>query len=137
MATTTHLSNAFITIGGVDFSDQCTSVTLTTGKDSLETTAMGSTGRTFIGGLQINEVTAEMFISYGAGEVEATLQSLIGAGNTTVVVRPTSAAASSSNPQYTITNMMLESFTPINSSIGELATVTVTLTGGTFSRSAP
>jgi len=134
MATTTFLSNAFLSIGGVDFSDQCTSVTFTDGNDSLETTAMGSTGHTFVSGLQSNEVTAELFISYGAGEVEATLASLVGLGTTTVILRPSTAAVGVANPQYTISNMMLADFTPINSTVGELATVTVTLQGGTAVR---
>ena len=52
MATTTFLSNATVLIGAVDVSDQCRSVTLTVGNDSLETTAMGSNGRTYTKGLE-------------------------------------------------------------------------------------
>lgn len=134
MPTTTFLSNAYITIGGVDFSDQCTSVTLTDGNESLEITAMGATGHVFAAGLQSNEVTAELFISYGAGEVEATLASLVGAGTTTVVIKPQAGTTTTSNPQYTISNMMLANFTPINSTVGEMATTTVSLSGGTLVR---
>ena len=137
MATTTFLANGYITIGGVDFSDQAQNITLTVGKESLDFTAFGDTGRKMYGGLKSCEVTADLFISYGAGEVEATLAGLVGAGTTTVVIRPTSAAASATNPQYTISNMMLENFTPINSTVGELAVVSITLTGGTDVRSAP
>lgn len=134
MATTTFLANAFLSIGGTDFSDQCTSVTYTDGVDSLETTAMGSTGHSFAAGLQTNEVTAELFISYGAGEVEAALAALVGLGTTTVIIRPSTAVVGATNPQYTISNMMLANFTPINSTVGELATTTVTLVGGTAVR---
>ena len=134
MATTTFLSNATVLIGAVDVSDQCRSVTLTVGYDSLETTAMGSNGRTYTKGLESVEVTLEMFNSYGAGEIEATLYDVVGDGNTTLVISPSGSSESATNPEYTITNAMLSSFTPLISSVGDLSVVNVTFTGGTFSR---
>lgn len=134
MATTTFLSNATVAIGAVDVSDQCRSVTLTVGYDSLETTAMGSNGRTYTKGLESVEVTLEMFNSYGTSEVEATLADIVGDGNTTLVISPSGTTESASNPEYTITNAMLASFTPVISSVGDLSIVNVTFTGGTFSR---
>ncbi|MFZ9232128.1 MAG: hypothetical protein ACO25P_09950 [Ilumatobacteraceae bacterium] len=134
MATTTFLSNATVLIGAVDVSDQCRSVTLTVGYDSLETTAMGSNGRTYTKGLESVEVTLEMFNSYGAGEIEATLFDVVGDGNTTLVISPSGSTESASNPEYTITNAMMSSFTPLISSVGDLSVVNVTFTGGTFAR---
>jgi len=134
MATTTQLTNPAVTIGAVDLSDQCTSATLTVGYDSLETTAFGSTGRSYTKGLQSVEVTLTMFLSYDTAEVEATLEDIVGDGTTTLVILPASGAAAATNPRYTITNAMLASFTPINGSVGELSTVEVTFTGGTFAR---
>ena len=134
MATTTFLSNATVLIGAVDVSDQCRSVTLTVGYDSLETTAMGSNGRTYTKGLESVEVTLEMFNSYGTGEIEATLYDVVGDGNTTLVISPSGSTESASNPEYTITNAMMSSFTPLISSVGDLSVVNVTFTGGTFSR---
>jgi len=134
MATTTFLSNATVLIGAVDVSDQCRSVTLTVGYDSLETTAMGSNGRTYTKGLESVEVTLEMFNSYGTSEIEATLYDVVGDGNTTLVISPSGSTESASNPEYTITNAMLSSFTPLISSVGDLSVVNVTFTGGTFAR---
>jgi hypothetical protein len=134
MATTTFLSNATVSIGGVDVSDQCSAVTLTVGYDSLETTAMGDTGHKFTQGLQMVDVTLTMFNSYGAGEIEATLYDAVGDGTTTLVISPSGTTESASNPEYTITNAMLASFTPISSQVGALSTVNVTFTGGTFAR---
>ena len=134
MATTTFLSNATVMIGAVDVSDQCRSVTLTVGYDSLETTAMGSTGRTYTKGLESVEVTLEMFNSYGSSEIEATLHDVLGDGNTTLVISPSGPTESATNPEYTITNAMLSSFTPVISSVGDLSVVNVTFTGGTFAR---
>jgi hypothetical protein len=132
--TTTQLSNPTFVIGATDLSDQCTSVTLTTGFDELEITAFGATGRRFTKGLQAVEVSATLFLSYGASEVEAVLVSHLGFGTSTLVIGAAPGAESESNPIYTITNAMLASFTPINGTVGELQTVEVTFTGGTFAR---
>jgi len=134
MATTTFLSNATVAIGAVDVSDQCQSVTLTTGFDQLETTAMGSNGRSYTKGLQSVDVTLTMFNSYGAGEIEATLADVVGDDAVTLVISPSGTSESASNPEYTITGAFLASFTPIVSSVGELSMVNVTFTGGTFAR---
>jgi hypothetical protein len=138
MATATFLSNATVNITqGVtttDLSDQCRSVTVTIGVDPLESTAMGDTGHRFVSGLQSVEVTLEMFLSYGATEVEAILASCVGTGTTTLTISPSGTTESATNPEYVITNAMLENFTPIASTVGELAMVTATFTGGTWVR---
>ena len=138
MATSTFLSNATVNITqGVtttDLSDQCRSVTVTIGQDPLESTAMGDTGHRFVGGLQSVEVTLEMFLSYGASEVEGILASCVGTGTTVLTISPSGTTESSSNPEYVITNAMLENFTPIASTVGELAMVTAVFTGGTWVR---
>lgn len=138
MATTTFLSNATINITqGVtttDLSDQANQVTLTVGQDSLEVTAFGDTGHKFAGGLQTVDVSITFFLSYGASEVEAILNSCVGTGTTTLVISPSGTTESASNPEYTIANCMLSSFTPINSTVSEIATVTANFVGGTWVR---
>lgn len=142
MATTTFLSNATINItqGATtyDLSDQANQCTLTIGQDSLEITAFGDTGHKFAGGLQSVDVSITFFLSYGGSgstsEVETALAAMVGQGNTTLVISPSGTTESASNPEYTITNAMLANFTPINSTVGEMATVTVNFTGGTWAR---
>lgn len=138
MATTTFLSNATINITQsavtTDLSDQANAVTITVGQDSLESTAFGDTGHKFTGGLQTVDVSITFFLSYGSAEVEAILASCVGTGTTTLVISPSGTTESATNPEYTITNCMLANFTPINSTVGELATVEATFTGGTWAR---
>ena len=117
-----------------DLSDQGNACTITIGQDSLESTAFGDTGHRFVGGLQSVEVSIDFFLYYGTDEVEAALAAMVGQGDTTLVISPSGATESPTNPEYTITNAMLENFTPINSTVGELATVTATFTGGTWAR---
>jgi hypothetical protein len=143
MASTTFLSNATVNItqGATTYTkigDNANQVTLTIGQDSLESTAFGDTGHRFVGGLQSVEVSIDFFLSYGGtgatAEVETALAAMVGQGSTTLIISPSGTTESASNPEYTITNAMLESFTPINSTVGELATVTATFTGGTWVR---
>jgi hypothetical protein len=138
MATTTFLSNATIGITqGVtttDLSDQANACAITIGQDSLESTAFGDTGHRFTGGLQSVEVSITFFLSYGATEVEAILASCVGTGSTILTISPSGATEGPANPEYVITNAMLASFTPINSTVGELATVEASFTGGTWVR---
>jgi hypothetical protein len=138
MATTTFLSNATINLTQgattTDLSDQANQCTITIGQDSLEVTAFGNTGHQFAGGLQSVDVSITFFLSYGAAEVEGILASAVGTGTTTLVISPSGTTESATNPEYTITNCMLADFTPINSTVGEMATVTATFTGGTWAR---
>jgi hypothetical protein len=138
MATTTFLSNATVnlTVGMTtyDLSDQCTACTITAAYDALEVTAFGDTAHKFTKGLQNVEVTLTMFNSYGSNEVEAALYDAVNVGTATLVISPSGTTESATNPEYTITGCMLASFTPINSTVGELSTQDVTFTGGTWAR---
>jgi len=140
MPTSTYLTNPTVnlspTTGGtaVDLTDQCRSATITLGYDSLESTAFGDTGHRFVPGLQTVAVDLEMYLSYGAGEVEATLFANLGTGTTQLVISPSGTSETPTNPEYTIINMQLVNFTPISGAVGELSMVTASFVGGTFAR---
>jgi len=118
------LTNAFITINGVNLSDHIASVTLTTSDDVVETTAFGDSARTRIGGLRDNSVALEFHQDYATSNVEATIYPLLGA-TTTVVVKPDGATTGAANPAYTMTALVTE-WTPLNGAVGELATASIT-----------
>lgn len=122
------LTDAFVTINGVNLSDHIASITISESSDVVETTAFSSTAaRTRIGGLKDNSVTLEFHQDFAAANVEATINgtpSLIGT-TTQIVVRPTSAAIGAANPSYTFSALCSE-WTPLNGAVGELATVSVT-----------
>ena len=137
MATTVYLSNPTVTINSVDLQDQCTSATINYVLEQLETTAFGDTARKFGGSaitsLQNNSVEVTLYQSYVASETESTIYGLVGIV-TTIVIKPTSAAVSATNPSYTLTGAYLESHTPINASLGELSTLTLTFNGGVLTK---
>ena len=137
MATSVYLSNAAVTINSVDLQDQCTSAVVNYVYEQLETTSFGDSARKFGGSavtsLQNNSIEVELYQSYAASETEATIFGLVGIV-TTLVVKPTSAAVSATNPSYTLTGAYLESHTPINASLGELSTITLTFSGGVLTK---
>lgn len=138
MATTTFLSNATINITQgattTDLSDQANQCTVTIGQDALEITAFGDTGHKMTGGLQSVDVSITFFLSYGASEVEAILASCVGTGTTTLTISPSGTSESASNPEFVISNCMLANYSSINSTVGEIATVTANFTSGTWVR---
>ena len=118
------LTNAYITVNGVNLSDHIASVTLTTTDDVVETTAFGDTARTRIAGLRDNSVALEFHQDYATSNVEATIYPLLGT-TTTVVVKPNGGTTAADNPSYTMTALVSE-WQPLNGAVGELATASVT-----------
>ena len=131
MATTTYLGNAKVLIATVDLSDQCKSATVTRTIEALESSAFGSTSRAYTAGMENSTFTGEFMMSYAASETYATLASLIGTA-ITIVVNPTSAADSATNPGFTLTGTYLESLDVIAAEIGTLGMVTVSTQGGVY-----
>jgi hypothetical protein len=100
--------------------------------EALETTAFGSTSRSYTGGLQNNELTLTLLMSYASSETYATLKSLVGT-TTTVRVQPAAPPDGATNPGLVVTGAYLESLPVLNAQLGALSTIDVTFTGGTFS----
>ena len=110
-----------VTINSVDLSSCVKSVTVNRQYDSLEVTAMGDTGHKYIAGLANDSFVISFIQDYSASKVNQTIEALLGQ-TTTCVVKPTSAAVSASNPSYTGT-IFIDTWTPVNGAVGDLATV--------------
>jgi len=126
------LTDASITINSISLGNRANSVTINYEVDSIEVTAFGDTGHKFTGGLQNNSIEIALMQDFAAANVEATIYPLVGT-TTTVVIKPTSAAVSATNPSYTIT-AFLASHTPVAGAVGELAMTTLTFTGGSLTK---
>ena len=118
------LTNPSITVGGIDLSNHCSSITLDTKYDIVETTAFGSTAKTRVAGLADNSVTIDFMQDFGSSSVEATIYPLLGTA-TSIVIKPVSGTTTTTNPQYTVSAVVSE-WTPLKGSIGALATASVT-----------
>ena len=119
------LTDAKVTINSVILSDHIANITLETKDDIIETTAFGSTAaKTRVAGLADSQVTFDFHQDFATSNVEATIYPLLGQA-TTIVVQPTSAVVSATNPTYTFSAVVVD-WQPLKSGVGQLATASVT-----------
>lgn len=127
------LTNAHITVNSVVLSDRANSVSLNYEVDAVESTAFGSSGHVFIGGLQNNSLDIEFMQDFATSNVEATVYPLVGT-TTTVVIKPNGATTSATNPSYTLAGTFLAAHTPVAAAVGELAMTSLSFAGGTLTK---
>jgi hypothetical protein len=137
MATTTYLSNPDVLINStITLRDQCSAATLTRTIEALESTAFGGTARVYTGGLEANELTLTLYMSYATDETYQTLSGLVGT-QFDVIVSPAAPATAgtytATNPGFKLTGCYLASLPVINATMGELSTIDITLQGGVYS----
>jgi hypothetical protein len=114
------LTNVAVTFGTTDISSYVTSVTLGSTYDVVETTAFGNTARTRVAGLADNSVAFEFNQDYAASALESTIYPTLGTA-VSITVRPVAGTT----PAYSFSALVSE-WTPLNGSVGELATASVT-----------
>jgi len=123
-----------LTVNAVDLSDHVRSITLNHSADSLDETAMGDTFRNRIAGLQDWSVDVEFLADFAAGEVDATLNALVGGSAITLSIKADAGAASATNPRWH-GSALLESYPIVDGTVGDLATTRVRFVGaGTLTR---
>ena len=126
------LKDASLVVNSINLSAYVSSISLDFAVESVSADAMASTnGHVFLAGLQNNSLAVTLNQDFATSTVAATLDALIGT-STTVVVKPTSAAVGATNPTYTISNAFLSGTQPVAGSVGDLAAMSVTFTGGTL-----
>lgn len=118
------LTNASVVLASTDISQYITSISLNSTYDIVETTAFGNTAKTRVAGLADNSVTFEFNQDYATSAIEQTIYPLLGTA-ATVVAKPVAGTTTTINPQYTFSALISE-WTPLNGSVGELATASVT-----------
>jgi hypothetical protein len=118
------LDDAYVEIESNNISNWVASVTVATEVAEVSTTAMGDSAQTRVAGLKDNSVSIDFHQDFAASEVESIIYPLIGT-LATVKVRPTSAAKSATNPEYT-GEALVTSWSPVTGAVGELLTISVT-----------
>jgi len=119
------LNNAYVVLGASsDISDHCASITLSSSYDVVETTSFGDTAKKRVAGLVDNSITLELHQDYAASSIESIVYPLLGTA-VAFEVRPVNTTVGATNPKYTGSALVTE-WTPLNGSVGELATASVT-----------
>ena len=119
------LKNAVITVDGDDVSDHVSSVTIETSRDEVDVTAFGATNREILPGLGDATITLSIFQDFASNEIDqnfwvhSTEDSPF-----EVTVKPTNAAISSTNPEYSM-QALLFTYNPIAGAVGEASTTDV------------
>lgn len=125
----------FCSVNAIDLSSYVSSVEFVQAVDAVESTSFSATstnGHSFIGGIQNNSATITFNQDFAASKVWATLNTLVGTP-TNIVMRPTSAAVSATNPTLTLSATLMSSLSPINGAVGDLAsTGAISFQGGLY-----
>lgn len=124
------LTNAYVLYASNDISTYITSVSLSSSVDVIETTGLGSSARTRVGGLFDNQVTFEFNQDFADNALEelinGTSLATTTVGTTVAMeIRPVNGAVSASNPKYTF-NALISEWQPLSGAVGELVTASVT-----------
>jgi hypothetical protein len=124
------LTNAYVVFASTDVSEYVTSVALSTSVDVIETTGLGNTARTRVGGLFDNSLGLEFNQDYADNALEEIINGTSLATSkvgTTVAmeIRPVNTTVSASNPKYTF-NVLVAEWQALSAAVGELATASVT-----------
>lgn len=122
-------------LGGVDFSDHISSVTLSTTHEILDVTPVqsGQIYKEVIAGVGTNSVSFQFYQDFANNSLEEFFGGVppysvepnrIGT-KVTCFVKPVNQVISAQNPEYRFT-LLVTDWTPLNSAVGQLSTINVT-----------
>lgn len=128
------LTDAYVSINGVDLSDHVRQVVINYKAEVLDKTAMGATSRARIAGLKDWDARIDFQQDYAAAKTDATLFGIVGS-SVAVIFRPVKGTVvGTTNPNFT-GNAIVQDYQPLGGTVGELAMAPVTLLGdGTLTR---
>jgi hypothetical protein len=118
-----------IKINSTPLSGNIAAATINTTAAEVEITAFGNSHVQRVSGLKDASVSLDFHQDFGSGSVHSILEPLLGSYATVTIV-PTSGSVSPSNPAVTLSALVTE-YNPIEASIGDLATFSVSWPLGT------
>lgn len=122
------LSNASVTVNGVDISDHVRSVEVQMQKPALDVTAMGDTGQRRLQGLSDDSFVLNLYQDFASSETDATLNGLYSAATEfETVVKPVNTTTGATNPRYVGAACLIDSYPPITGEVGSVAMAQVTI----------
>jgi hypothetical protein len=124
------LRDASVTVAGTDLSDHVDTVEIAYTYDVVDVSAMGNTQKAKLLGLGDGTITVNFFQDFASSKVDATLYPLLGSNTPfTIVVKPTSATVSATNPSYTMI-ALLPTYQPLSGKVGAASMANVTFENG-------
>ena len=117
----------------VDLTNHVQSITINRNFDELEVTAMGSSGRQYVAGLETSTIAIDFLNDDATASVMQTLNTLVGTNaafkicQTTVAGSPSTATISATNPLYTGL-VLVNKLTPVAGKVGDISMQSLTFT---------
>lgn len=112
-------TNGFHSVNGTDLSAYCKSMDLQLSRAMLDDTVMGDSAQSNAAGIQQWSMSVDYVQDYASGGPHQTIFALDGAAAFTVIMQPTNAAESSTNPKLT-GSAVLQSYNPVSGQHGAL-----------------
>jgi hypothetical protein len=120
------IDDPVVTIDGDDHSDHFSSVTIEAEFERVSVTAFGADFNEYLSGLGEATITLEAYQDHATNELDQNMWPIfVNKNSVEITVRPTSAAVSSQNPEYSMTGV-LTTYAPIAGAKGEASTTTLT-----------
>lgn len=118
------LTDAYISLNGTAISDHASSVSVEQTAEDVDLTSFGPSGyREFGTGFKDATINATVFTDFAASSIDAMVYPIYSSNGTcAVVVKPTSATASATNPSYTLSPARINSYNPIAGGVGDAST---------------
>lgn len=116
--------DGYFSMAGTDLSDHVKSMTLDTGIETQDKTAMGADSRQMKAGLNTWSLTVELHQDFAASELDAVVDGLTDR-EAALIIKPNGSTTASTNPKWTGTGL-LTSYNPIGGSVGDLAGASLT-----------
>ena len=125
-----------VTLNGTDLSSSLHAVTLDVTANEIDTTTFGTSStvyKTVVGGVVSGSAKLDFYQDYASASVDATIWPLVNTVGT-LVIKPLGTAVSATNPSYTA-QVLINGYTPVMGSIGDLSSFSVTWpTSGSVTR---
>lgn len=119
-----------VTVAGTDLSTHISSATVELTSDEQDVTGFQANAREILPGIPDANISLNFWQDYAAGSVDATLQPVYDGGTAVpIVVKPTDAAVSPTNPSWTMQGVLLN-YSPLAGAVGEANATEVSFRNG-------
>lgn len=126
----TILTDVKITVNAVDLTDHISSVEIQESSDDVDLSAFGSRTKVHGVGMSDASMTFNFYQDFSGASVDAVLSPIYAAGTAVpVVVTPTSAAVSATNPKRTMQGLLMN-YTSLSGKVGDASQTSVKFTNG-------
>ncbi len=121
-------SNPYFSLNAVDLSAYVRQIAINLKKDQVENTAASSSAvKTYLIGLEDDDIQVTLNQDYAADKVDATLWAAWNGGTAvTAIIKPVNTSTATTNPKYTI-SVLVPEYSPVNGQIGANHETQITL----------